>query len=491
MLAVRAALDALTVEADGVDGKKIYVYGEGWNFGEVANDARFEQATQLNMAGTGIGTFNDRLRDAVRGGGPFDENPRVQGFGSGLLTDPNGDPVNGDEAGAARAAAARHGPDQGRDGREPRRLLASSTAPARRSTGRTSTTTAARPATPPTRRRTSCTSRRTTTRRCSTRSPSSCRQGTPMEDRVRDPAAVAVHGGPRPGGVVLPRGDRHAPLQVARPEQLRLGRLVQHARLLLRVEQLRGRAPARAGQRGQVAVHGAAARRTRRSRRRQADIEASVERFRDLLAVAGSSPLFSLTTAEQVKQKLSYLDDSEVPGLIVMHLDDTVGEPVDPVARAHRHGVQRHRHRAGVDGGAAGRRRAGPQPGPGRRGRPGRQGRDVRGRDLHGAGPDHRGLRRGDADHRSSSQARGVVNPRSRGTIDVTILSQDGFAPAEDVVVGSLRFGRTGEEDSVTGCETVADVERGRRGGPALHGPGAPDRRAAAGTPSCCSPAPR
>ncbi|WP_321285045.1 pullulanase-type alpha-1,6-glucosidase [uncultured Vibrio sp.] len=47
-------------------------YGEGWDFGEVANDARFDQATQLNMAGTEIGTFSDRLRDAVRGGGPFD-----------------------------------------------------------------------------------------------------------------------------------------------------------------------------------------------------------------------------------------------------------------------------------------------------------------------------------------------------------------------------------------------------------------------------------
>ncbi len=95
MLAVRSALDALTVAKDGVDGKKILLYGEGWNFGEVANDARFVQATQANMAGTGIGTFNDRLRDAVRGGGPFDENPHVQGFGSGLFTDPNGDAVNG------------------------------------------------------------------------------------------------------------------------------------------------------------------------------------------------------------------------------------------------------------------------------------------------------------------------------------------------------------------------------------------------------------
>ena len=70
MLNLRAALDRLTVRRDGVDGKAIYLYGEGWNFGEVADDARFEQATQANLGGTGIGSFSDRLRDAVRGGGP-------------------------------------------------------------------------------------------------------------------------------------------------------------------------------------------------------------------------------------------------------------------------------------------------------------------------------------------------------------------------------------------------------------------------------------
>ena len=95
MLKVRRALDALTLKRDGVDGRRIYVYGEGWNFGEVANDARFVQASQLNLAGTGIGTFSDRLRDAVRGGGPFDADPRIQGFASGLFTDPNGAAVNG------------------------------------------------------------------------------------------------------------------------------------------------------------------------------------------------------------------------------------------------------------------------------------------------------------------------------------------------------------------------------------------------------------
>ncbi|MEO8355955.1 MAG: pullulanase-type alpha-1,6-glucosidase [Chloroflexota bacterium] len=84
MKAVRAALDSLTLEKDGVDGRSIYVYGEGWNFGEVASNARGKNATQLNIAGTGIGVFNDRLRDAVRGGNPFDD-VRLQGFATGLV----------------------------------------------------------------------------------------------------------------------------------------------------------------------------------------------------------------------------------------------------------------------------------------------------------------------------------------------------------------------------------------------------------------------
>ncbi|MGW7430943.1 pullulanase-type alpha-1,6-glucosidase [Streptomyces sp. NPDC054861] len=95
ILAVRKALDALTLAKDGVDGKAIVLYGEGWNFGEIADDARFVQATQKNMAGTGIATFSDRARDAVRGGGPFDEDPGVQGFASGLFTDPNPSTANG------------------------------------------------------------------------------------------------------------------------------------------------------------------------------------------------------------------------------------------------------------------------------------------------------------------------------------------------------------------------------------------------------------
>ncbi|PFG42328.1 pullulanase-type alpha-1,6-glucosidase [Isoptericola jiangsuensis] len=91
MLAVREALDALTLDEDGVDGSAVYLYGEGWNFGEVADGALFTQAAQGNLGGTGIGTFSDRLRDAVHGGSPVDgASTFTQGFGTGLFTDPNG-----------------------------------------------------------------------------------------------------------------------------------------------------------------------------------------------------------------------------------------------------------------------------------------------------------------------------------------------------------------------------------------------------------------
>ena len=63
----------------------------------------------------------------------------------------------------------------------------------------------------------------------------------------------------------------------------------------------------------------------------QGDIEASAARFRDLLRIADSSPLFNLTTAEQVQQKVRFLNTGpdQTPGLIVMHLDDTVGRNLD------------------------------------------------------------------------------------------------------------------------------------------------------------------
>ncbi|PIN04745.1 1,4-alpha-glucan branching enzyme/starch branching enzyme II [Handroanthus impetiginosus] len=88
MVKARSMLQKLSKQNDGVDGSRIYIYGEGWNFGEVANNARGVNASQFNLCGTGIGSFNDRIRDAMLGGSPFGH-PLQQGFITGLSLEPN------------------------------------------------------------------------------------------------------------------------------------------------------------------------------------------------------------------------------------------------------------------------------------------------------------------------------------------------------------------------------------------------------------------
>ena len=83
---IKQALAALTPEKDGIDGSKIYLYGEGFNFGDTDNNQIGPNASQVNLYGFGIGTFNDRIRDGIRGGSPFTDE-RVQGFATGLFTD--------------------------------------------------------------------------------------------------------------------------------------------------------------------------------------------------------------------------------------------------------------------------------------------------------------------------------------------------------------------------------------------------------------------
>lgn len=90
---VRAALDALTPAKDGVDGKLIYLYGEAWRAGTLVDILPDQALHQANIFGTGIGSFNDRLRDAARGGGPF-SGVSDQGFATGLFHDYNQDPAN-------------------------------------------------------------------------------------------------------------------------------------------------------------------------------------------------------------------------------------------------------------------------------------------------------------------------------------------------------------------------------------------------------------
>src|SRR5690606_6726512 len=65
----KAVMLELMRAVDTAAGKRIPIIGEGWNFGEVADGARFEQASQLSLTGSGIATFSDRARDALRGGG--------------------------------------------------------------------------------------------------------------------------------------------------------------------------------------------------------------------------------------------------------------------------------------------------------------------------------------------------------------------------------------------------------------------------------------
>jgi pullulanase len=73
----KAQIEAAREAVRAVD-PDTYFYGEGWNFGEVADGARFEQASQLNLGGTEVGTFNDRLREAVRGAFLFVEDGSLQ-----------------------------------------------------------------------------------------------------------------------------------------------------------------------------------------------------------------------------------------------------------------------------------------------------------------------------------------------------------------------------------------------------------------------------
>jgi pullulanase/glycogen debranching enzyme len=88
----RAVMEALQLRLKSATGREIPLIGEGWNFGEVADGARFVQASQLSLGGTGIGTFSDRARDAVRGGSSTDSSHlrADQGWISGQFYDPNG-----------------------------------------------------------------------------------------------------------------------------------------------------------------------------------------------------------------------------------------------------------------------------------------------------------------------------------------------------------------------------------------------------------------
>jgi pullulanase len=90
----RAAMERLQSTVDAAAGRHVELLGEGWNFGEVKDGARFVQASQLSLNGSGIATFSDRLRDAARGGSAGDNGVAQvvnQGWLNGLSYAPNED----------------------------------------------------------------------------------------------------------------------------------------------------------------------------------------------------------------------------------------------------------------------------------------------------------------------------------------------------------------------------------------------------------------
>ena len=88
----RAAMLQVQRAANAAAGRIVPLVGEGWNFGEVANGVRFPQAAQGMLNGSGIATFSDRARDALRGGGCCDGGDALfeqQGLLNGLAYAPN------------------------------------------------------------------------------------------------------------------------------------------------------------------------------------------------------------------------------------------------------------------------------------------------------------------------------------------------------------------------------------------------------------------
>jgi pullulanase len=94
MFRLRQALRSLTLAKDGVDGSKILLYGEGWSFGSFFERFPQEAMSLENSYATEYGFFNDRIRDAVRGGTTNSWEKSDQGFATGLFFDFNFEPAN-------------------------------------------------------------------------------------------------------------------------------------------------------------------------------------------------------------------------------------------------------------------------------------------------------------------------------------------------------------------------------------------------------------
>ena len=223
MLAVRAALDAPDPRGDGVDGKRHLRLRRGL---ELRRGRRRRPLRAGHAAQHGRHRHRDLQRPA----------PRRRARRRALRREPAGP---GLRLRAAHRPERRPGQRGRRDGAAGRACSTTwtrsrsgwpATSPTTRFVDRTGATVTGSevdyngspPATPPTRRRTilyvSAHDNETLFDSLALKLPQGSVDGRPGAHA----AAVAVDGGPRAGRVVLPRRHRHAPLEVPRPEQLRL-----------------------------------------------------------------------------------------------------------------------------------------------------------------------------------------------------------------------------------------------------------------------------
>lgn len=313
----RDALHALTPARDGVDGAAVLLYGEGWDFGEVQGGRRGVNATQRNLAGTGIGTFNDRLRDAVRGGSPFGDR-REQGFATGRFHLPG----ELDRGGEASRTALLDATDRIKVG------LAGNLAGY------------------------AFTDRRGSPNRGGqlsgtgyTADPQECVNyvaahdnetlwdkllyalplATPLAERVRLQVLALSVPALAQGVPFFHAGDEILRTKSLDADSYDSGDWFNRLDWSLETNGWgMGLPPAGKNRDRWPAIRARLGRAELAPKR--AEIEAALGAFRDLLAVRRSSPLFRLRTAEDVQARLAFLNSgpAQVPGLVVMTLSDAV-----------------------------------------------------------------------------------------------------------------------------------------------------------------------
>ena len=283
------------------------------------------------MAGTGIGTFSDRLRDAVRGGGPVRRGPAAS-----RASAPGWSPTP-----TARRPTARR-PSSGAGSCCYQDLIKvglagnlagyrSSTARAPRSRARTSTTTASRPGTPPTRRDHHLRRRprqRDALRRAAVQAAAEHADGRPGADEHRRPGDDGARRRARRSGTPAPTCCARS-RSTATPTTPATGSTGSTG--LPRRQRCGSGLPPARRQRGEVAVHAAAARRPGARRRPPTTSPPRSAAAADLLRIRFSSPLFRLGSADRIQERVEFpiAGTEQVPGVITMTLDDRAGTDLD------------------------------------------------------------------------------------------------------------------------------------------------------------------